>query len=103
VITVAAIPLAELLPEQGKRVSVGGRELAVFLQSDGSVRALLNRCPHKGGSLAEGIVAGPFVFCTQHDWKISLADGCAQAPDEGCTQTFPCRVEGHQVLIEVGP
>jgi nitrite reductase (NADH) small subunit len=93
------LPLSSLLPEQGRRVASPWGELAVFLLEDGSVRAILNRCPHRQGSLAEGIVAGNFVFCTQHDWKICLSDGQAQAPDHGCTQVFHTKVEGQDLLI----
>jgi nitrite reductase (NADH) small subunit len=84
---------------QGRRIPTPIGEIALFLLSDGSLRALLNKCPHKGGSLAEGIVSSDFVFCTQHDWKICLSDGQAQAPDKGCVQSFKVRVEdGHAVV-----
>lgn len=98
-----SLPYASLLPEQGRRVRVGSRELAVFRLADGEVRCVENRCPHKGGSLAEGIVAGQDVYCTQHDWRICLRDGQAQAPDHGCVRTHACRVEAGLVHIEVAP
>jgi nitrite reductase (NADH) small subunit len=98
---VISIPLAGLLSRQGRRVQAGSLELAVFLLADGSVRCVENRCPHKGGSLAEGIVSGDLVFCTQHDWKVCLSDGQAQAPDHGCVRTHPCSVKDGIVSIEV--
>jgi nitrite reductase (NADH) small subunit len=99
--TLVRIRYDSLLPSQGRRLQVGSRELAVFRLADGSVRCVENRCPHKGGSLAEGIVSGDTVFCTQHDWRICLADGQAQAPDHGCVRTLPCRVKGPVVSIAV--
>ncbi len=39
----------ELPEELGKTVYIEDKELAVFKLSDGSVRAVENRCPHKGG------------------------------------------------------
>jgi nitrite reductase (NADH) small subunit len=98
-----SVPYDSLLPQQGRRVQAGSRELAVFRLEDGEVLCVENRCPHKGGSLAEGIVAGSDVYCTQHDWRICLRDGQAQAPDHGCVRTHPCRVEGGLVHIEVRP
>ena len=95
------VPLKGLLAQQGRRVPSPLGEIALFLLSDGSLRAVLNRCPHKGGSLAEGIVSKDFVFCTQHDWKICLSDGQAQAPDSGCVQTFTVRAEGGVAVIEL--
>ena len=98
-----SVPYDNLLPQQGRRVQAGSRELAVFRLEDGEVLCVENRCPHKGGSLAEGIVAGAHVYCTQHDWRICLRDGQAQAPDHGCVRTHPCRVEAGVVHIEVRP
>lgn len=96
------VPLEGLLPLQGRRVASPLGELALFRLSDGSLRAVLNRCPHKGGSLAEGIVSKDFVFCTQHDWKICLSDGQAQAPDSGCVKAFRVRSDGGDAVIELG-
>ena len=57
----------------------------VFRTADDQVFALLDRCPHKGGPLSQGIVFGDSVACPLHNWTIGLADGHARAPDEGCT------------------
>ena len=74
--------------------------IAVFRNAENDVFALLDRCPHKGGPLSQGIVFGRSVACPLHNWTIGLDDGCAKAPDEGCTQRFACKVEGGQVLLE---
>jgi nitrite reductase (NADH) small subunit len=74
--------------------------IAVFRNAEDKVFALLDRCPHKGGPLSQGIVFGENVACPLHNWTIGLADGCARAPDQGCTQRFACKVEGGQVLLE---
>ena len=77
-----------------------GLDIAVFRNSEDQVFALLDRCPHKGGPLSQGIVFGSSVACPLHNWTISLADGCAQGADEGCTPTFACKVDGGQVLLD---
>jgi nitrite reductase (NADH) small subunit len=74
--------------------------IAVFRNAQGQVFALLDQCPHKGGPLSQGIVFGDSVACPLHNWTIGLADGCAKAPDEGCTQRFTCKVEDGRVLLE---
>ena len=77
----------------------GGDDVAVFRTSDGAVFALLDRCPHKGGRLSQGIVHGHAVACPLHNWRIALASGEAQGADSGCTPVVPVRVEGERVLL----
>ncbi|EHR72479.1 NAD(P)H-dependent nitrite reductase, small subunit [Burkholderiales bacterium JOSHI_001] len=77
-----------------------GLPVAVFRNDRDQVFALLDRCPHKGGPLSQGIVLGDSVACPLHNWNIQLADGCAKAPDEGCTPRFACKVEAGQVFLD---
>lgn len=77
-----------------------GLAVAVFRASDDRVHALLDRCPHRGGPLSQGIVFGDRVACPLHNWSIGLADGCAAAPDEGSTPCFAVRVEDGQVWLD---
>jgi nitrite reductase (NADH) small subunit len=77
-----------------------GGDVAVFRSDADQVFALLDRCPHKGGPLSQGIVFGTSVACPLHNWTIGLDDGCAKAPDAGCTTKFSCRVEGGAVLLD---
>ena len=77
-----------------------GLDIAVFRNSEDQVFALLDRCPHKGGPLSQGIVFGSSVACPLHNWTISLADGCAQGADEGCTPKFACKVDASQVMLD---
>jgi len=77
-----------------------GVDVAVFRNADDQVFALLDRCPHKGGPLSQGIVFGTSVACPLHNWTIGLSDGCAQGADEGCTPKFACKVDGGQVMLD---
>ena len=65
----------------GSRIVAGPKgDIAIFRTSDDQVFALDDRCPHKGGPLSQGIVAGDGVACPLHNWSIGLSDGCARAP-----------------------
>ena len=96
------ICLVSDIPVLGSRriTRATGLEVAVFRNSEDSVFALLDRCPHKGGPLSQGIVHGVSVACPLHNWNIGLADGCAKAPDEGCTPKFVVKVEGGAVYLD---
>lgn len=76
-----------------------GMDVAVFRNSEDKVFALLDRCPHKGGPLSQGIVHGESVACPLHNWTIGLGDGCAKSPDEGCTPKFAVQVKDGSVYL----
>jgi nitrite reductase (NADH) small subunit len=77
-----------------------GIDVAVFRNDQDQVFALLDRCPHKGGPLSQGIVFGTSVACPLHNWTIGLDDGCAKAPDEGCTTRFSVKVDEGGVYLD---
>lgn len=77
-----------------------GMDVAVFRNAQDQVFALLDRCPHKGGPLSQGIVFGTSVACPLHNWTIGLADGCANAPDVGCAPRFKVKVEAGVVHLD---
>lgn len=77
-----------------------GLDVAVFRNSQDEVFALLDRCPHKGGPLSQGIVFGRSVACPLHNWTIGLCDGQASAPDEGCTPPFSVKLDDGKVFLK---
>ena len=89
------------IPVRGSRTVpvAGGEEIAVFRTGDNQVFALVNRCPHKGGPLSQGIIHGHSVACPLHNWNIALATGQAQGEDKGCTPTIPVKIDGGRVLL----
>ena len=100
------IPICTLddIPTLGARrvQRAQGHPVALFRAADDHVFALLDRCPHKGGPLSQGIVFGHSVACPLHNWTIGLCDGQAAAPDKGCTPRFQVKVEGGEVFLDAG-
>jgi len=101
--TITRIPVAHysnLKERAGYSIKIADKEIALFKQSNGKVYALEDRSPHpKGGVLSEGLVSGAYVYCPLYDWKISLADGKVQAPDQGQVQTFQVEIKEDIVFI----
>ncbi len=91
------------IPKLGARkvTRAGGGDIAVFRTADDKVFALLDKCPHKGGPLSQGIVFGESVACPLHNWTIGLDDGCAKAPDAGCTTKFSVKVTDGVVHLDL--
>lgn len=92
------IPLRE-----GRAVKVGDREIAIFNLGDRFL-AVDNRCPHKSGPLADGIVSGTAVICPLHAWKVSLetGQGLNSASASSCVETFHTRVEHGVIFLALG-
>lgn len=92
----------EDIPVLGSRrvARAHGMDVAIFRNDKNEVFALLDRCPHKGGPLSQGIVFGTSVACPLHNWTIGLCTGQAAAPDVGCTPRFEVKVEADQVFLK---
>ncbi|WP_226087825.1 nitrite reductase (NAD(P)H) small subunit [Mesobacillus sp. S13] len=91
------------LPERaGQAVTINGQTIVLFRISTGDVKAVENRSPHrKGGTLADALVSGNFIYCPVYDLKISLEDGKVQAPDTGEVKTYQVEVFGNEVHITI--
>jgi nitrite reductase (NADH) small subunit len=91
------IPLRE-----GREIAIGARSIAVFNLGN-KFLAVENRCPHRGGPLADGIVTGESVVCPLHAWKVNLQNGTVQRPAEtpACVKTFATKVEAGMLLLEI--
>ena len=90
------------IPRLGARVvnTVQG-DIAVFRNASDEIFAVLDRCPHKGGPLSQGIVHGRSVTCPLHNWVLGLDDGLAKAPDEGCVKTYPVKIENNTIFLMI--
>ncbi len=88
------------IPRRGaRRVRSDGAPIAVFRTAEGEIFALVDRCPHRGGPLSEGIVSGRTVACPPHNWIIDLDSGAAVAPDIGCAPRVAVTVVGDRILL----
>ncbi len=85
--------LSDLPPREGRAVTVDGERIAVF-RCDFGVRAVANACPHAGGPLADGVVAGDTVTCPLHMRVVDLCSGAVT----DCAE----RVRVHDVAVEDG-
>jgi len=89
--------LEDLTPRCGRFARIGemgaDTEIALFRLTDGRVKAVENRCPHKGGKLSEGMVCGSVVHCPLHDWRIDLEDGRVLEPEGGSVKVYETEID----------
>ncbi len=83
-------------------ISVAGTEMVLGLDGDRHF-AVQRRCLHRGGDLADGIVARGHVVCAHHGWRFSTETGCHDAASDVCLITYAVRVVGDQIEIDPQP
>ncbi len=93
--------ISDLKPGQGKVVSVGGKEVALF-NVNGEFRAVKNACPHRGGPLGEGNLSDSVVTCPWHGWQFNVESGVSPVNPQAKIETYRVKVEGNKVLVSVG-
>jgi len=98
-----AVCRREDIPEgRGWPVRVGDVFLALF-EVDGEVLAIQNRCLHVGNPIDDGSVVDGCVTCPWHGWRYDLRSGqhlTVFGRRKGL-RTYPVRVEGDDVLVEL--
>ena len=96
---------ANIPEKEGRTVDLGALSVAIFNLGD-RFAAVENRCPHKGGPLADGIVGGTTVTCPLHNWRICLETGTVTKPCAGennSVRTFDVKIENGLVMLAVEP
>jgi 3-phenylpropionate/trans-cinnamate dioxygenase ferredoxin subunit len=108
----------EIAPGGRKLVELEGRPIVVFNLS-GEYFALLNRCPHQGGSLCHGKLTGlvlsdepgeytysrpgEIIRCPWHGWEFDIRTGKSWCdPRRIRVKNYPVSVEPGARLVE-GP
>lgn len=102
--------VAELPPGARKLVTIRGRPIAVFNLA-GEFFGLLNRCPHQGGPMCEGLLtglieadepgryrythAGEIIRCPWHGWEFDIRTGRSWCD--------PAKVGVREYKVEVAP
>ncbi len=88
-------PLDTLPLGMGRAFVIEGRSVALFHRRGGAIFALDNACPHKGGPLAEGMLAEGRVVCPMHARRYDGITG-------ECDQAGECSVKVHSVTVTKG-
>jgi nitrite reductase (NADH) small subunit len=93
---ISAIPEGE-----GRSFDVGNKRLAVFRTRQGKLYATQADCPHRRGSLADGLVGSQTLICPLHSLKFDLDTG--RALDGSCQlAVYPARVGTNgQIMVEL--
>jgi nitrite reductase/ring-hydroxylating ferredoxin subunit len=108
--------LSELPPGTKKVVAGGPFGIGVF-NVNGTLHALINRCPHAGAQVCRGritgttespdnckpvwIQEGEILRCPWHGWEFEIATGRALTVPDRRLKKYPVHVSGGEVLVEL--
>ena len=80
---------------------VAGERIVALFNVDGQFHALDGICPHQGGPLGKGMLAGCVVTCPWHGFQFDVTTGQHQTSKSLVHPTFPVKVEGGEIFVEV--
>ncbi len=89
------------LPAEGraKEFFFEGKPVCVA-RLNGSLVALDNVCPHRGGPLSDGVILDGKIVCPWHGWQFDLITGMSvQVPNTG-VDLYRITVEGDEIFME---
>jgi 3-phenylpropionate/trans-cinnamate dioxygenase ferredoxin subunit len=93
----------EIDEEDVMRFDHGGRTFAIYHSPDGEFFATEGLCTHEKVHLAGGLVMDYMIECPKHNGQFDYRTGEAmRAPVCVNLRTYPVKVEGERVLIQVG-
>lgn len=91
----------ELKRDQMKLVYVGGQRIAIAMTDKGPV-AFADRCTHRGGSLADGVLICGTVQCPWHGSQFDTSDGFVKAgPAREPIEVYTVREEAGHLILEL--
>ena len=91
----------ELKVNQMKLLHAGGRRIVLGRTEDGYV-AFDDHCPHRGGPLADGVMAGCVVTCPWHGSQFDARTGALRSgPAEGPIATYQVEEAGGEVRLRL--
>jgi nitrite reductase (NADH) small subunit len=91
--------VADLAKARKLAVQVGDRPIGLFWHDD-QPYAFDNVCIHKQRELTGGVILNGRIVCPGHQWAYELGTGWCRERERS-QPTFPARVDGDVVLIEV--
>lgn len=99
--SVAVGSVTDLTPGEGRTYVVEGRQIAVFLLTDGTVRAMDAVCPHKAGPLADGQIDGAAVTCPLHQYAFRFDTGSCTSETVAPVRVYPAEIHDGVVLVRL--
>lgn len=90
----------ELQVSRVKTVRLLGERLVLYRDTTGRLGLLEERCPHRGTSLAYGLVEQDGLRCSYHGWKFDSTGRCLELPGEPANTKLRQRVRARAYAVQ---
>lgn len=107
----------EFPPGHSRVLELGATSIGIY-NIAGAVHAVLNRCPHRGAPICNGVQAGTMLpsppgevrygangkilRCPWHGWEFDIESGSSVVGIGGRLHKYRAGVEGNDVVVYVG-
>ncbi len=79
------------IPPGTKKLVFAGDKAILLCNVNGTFYAINNRCPHAGGSFADGCLEGTNIICALHGWEFDITTGLS---------SFGAQAETYEVITD---
>ena len=93
--------LDELKAGEMREFEHDGHQILIVWPSEDEPRAFQALCLHEGIPLVDGDLDGSVLTCAAHMWEFDVTTGENLMPGECCLATYPLRIEGTDVQVDV--
>lgn len=93
--------IAEFPEGSVREIIAGGLVLAVAHTAKG-LFALDGLCPHQGGPLGQGKLAGDIVICPWHQFSFEMPTGYCTSSRGLAQKRYEVREQGDRVVVQIG-
>jgi 3-phenylpropionate/trans-cinnamate dioxygenase ferredoxin subunit len=87
--------------EGGRKVVAVGETYVLIANVGGELLAIEDTCTHDGNELSDGVIEGHVIECSRHGARFDLRTGRGTFPAVVPVATYPVRIAGSDVQIEI--
>lgn len=107
---IAIVPSRQVFGNKATTATLAGNRILLFRDADGTARAMLDQCPHRGVALSRGTVDRGTITCPFHGWQFDSEGRCLHVPWNPDARrerlpaiTLPTREAGGIIWVHTGP
>lgn len=93
--------VSELPPPGEAREVACGDVVLCIANAGGTISAMNNVCPHRGGPLGRGFVEDCKLVCPVHAWAFDVTTGVATHTSRSRAELYETKIEGEDVLVKL--